>query len=91
MRQDWLLGVAAKRIQERLPGRSEHALRRHAIEAMGLEPRRVYSTVDGKQYKFNVYVSARMKKAIGRRAIERGQPESAYIRMLIRRDLGYDA
>jgi hypothetical protein len=90
LRQEWLRGTVSKLITDKLPGRTEKAIRKFAIDGMGLPKRRVRSKEDNRHNRFTVYVDSVTKRAVGRRAFERGQPESDYLRMLIKRDLGHE-
>lgn len=85
LKENWLRGVAAKVISYKLPGRSILACRSHAIHALELPLRRIKG---GRGCKITLYITCEMKAAVGRRARERNQPETDYLRLLIMRDLG---
>lgn len=82
LRQDWYRSVSTDIIAEELK-RSPSDVRRRRIK-LGLEPRRFLVA----RTKISLQVSAEMARAVGRRARERGQTVSEYLRSLIKRDLG---
>lgn len=80
--RDWKRNVAIKVLQEDL-GKAASTIKERRRK-LGLQPRRFIKA----RRKVSFNVDAATYRAIGKRAVERGQTISNYLRALVQRDLG---